>query len=363
VPYNYAYNVLMSCPQDAILFTNGDNDTFPVWCLQEVYGIRKDVRVVNLSLLQIDWYQFQMKYEKGVPISFEDEQMEWVENVDPRTGDKRYHPRVPYYDHLRGRSHLLVAFQDQETGLLVNVAHQMIENIIATNKWKYPILFANSYPEQVAYPLGEHMKRRGILFRLVREKSPNIFNREKSRELFEDVYMYKGLDDPDVYRDEVATSLVIGDIQTSMELAQEYADDGDTASALELSQFAIDKTPEFWQPYARLSVYADFDTAQTDSLFEAYFSHLDELQENNPDNLYYYQYRGMAHQYIGNINRAIEAYERSYEINPAISVTYHSLLSVYMQAGMREKALEISREFLSVNPYNQTARAVVNRGL
>ncbi len=63
LPPDMAKDYLESCAPNAILFTFGDNDTYPLWYAQEVEGVRPDIRIINNSLLGIDWYINQLRYK------------------------------------------------------------------------------------------------------------------------------------------------------------------------------------------------------------------------------------------------------------------------------------------------------------
>jgi hypothetical protein len=88
---DFATDYLNSCAPNAIIFTNGDNDTFPLWYVQEVEGIRTDVRVVNLSLANTDWYinQLRQKYYNSEPVKLT------LSAAQIRQGTRDYVPVYP----------------------------------------------------------------------------------------------------------------------------------------------------------------------------------------------------------------------------------------------------------------------------
>src|SRR5262249_30200538 len=89
---DYAANTLIPLPPHALLFTHGDNDTFPLWYLQQVEGVRPDVRVINLYLANADWYLRELRDEAPrVPTTVDDAQLAIVPSGvlnDPVTGER-----------------------------------------------------------------------------------------------------------------------------------------------------------------------------------------------------------------------------------------------------------------------------------
>lgn len=359
MPFDYAYNVLNTCEEGAILFTAGDNDTFPVWALQYGLGIRPDVRVVNLSLLDTDWYAIQMRDNLDVPISLTDPQLIQVPTeVRGRTFPL---PTEKYYDPLRKVNRLLVTFPD-ENGRIIRVAHQLTENILLNNNWEYPIYFANFPPEEVGFDLRQHSERVGILYRITRENKAGALNIDDTYRLFKEVYQMRNLDNPKYYRDETATTMALGMAQKYWDLYTELRAANDTVRAPEVFLDLDSKVPEYWQcavEHAAMDSIFGIQGKTHEEYLEEYLAFVDELLRYAPDSFYYLQYKGIILQDLGRSEESLVYLKEAFEMMPTSSMTYRSLVTAYIQAGMNAEAIEISRRYLFLNPLDDAARRIV----
>jgi len=184
VAWDYSHNILETCEPDAIIFTNGDNDTFPVWYLQEVDGIRKDIRVVNLSLLNTGWYIKQLKHrEPKVPISFSDEYIDmYLDEHDVNALMKRYWPKEKWHVKMDSPDgpitwecpatlHVPIRGSQSRENNFLRVQDIMILDIIRTTNWKQPIYFAVTVSSGNMLGLRDYLRMEGLALKLVTNKN------------------------------------------------------------------------------------------------------------------------------------------------------------------------------------------------
>jgi len=367
VPRDYAYNMLTSVEENAILFTNGDNDTYPLWYLQEVEGVRRDVRVVNLSLLNTSWYIRQLKqhamYESApLPISLSEDQISTIRPISwdpqqvqlPVDGDtlaSRWSPYLPNADtsalerpmqwRLEGRSY-------GENSNALQVADQVAYNILGTNAeqgWERPIYFAVTIARSGRLNLDNYFQLEGQAYRVLPIRHDRMLGRVipgLTDERMDD-FRFTNLDDPtahfnanarrmvDGYRlhfshvseqlarkghsdsaqslmtnftDAVPFSIIPGDLQTMMFTAQAFQTIGDTERAVSVLE------------RAQSSVFADLRTAGSQRAFARALQYAGMMRRTYTDT----EAEAAANSFDQRLNDVLA--EVPYEVPPRVRQAY-----------------------------------------
>jgi len=295
VARDYAYNLLNSVEPNAMIFTNGDNDTFPLWYLQEVEGIRTDVRVVCLSLLNTDWYIKQMRDRQTheslpLPISFTDEEIRRIttefEIHQPREitvpVDKNLLSTIFYGDPttelagmdispmLQNQIDMAVPFSipveelDDEISWYLEGRFAGRDNqgnprfylqaqdvvaleLIKQNQWIRPIYFANTVAGDGQLGLQDYFQFEGKAFRVVPKKRENTgqfgyIDPEIHGDRLAN-FSYNRWNSPTVYFDENIRRMLTNYRYGFTQLADTYIRQGENEKAAEWLRFGEEKIP------------------------------------------------------------------------------------------------------------------------
>ena len=341
IALDYGLNFLNSLEENAIIFTNGDNDTFPIWYAQAVYdpyskeyiypakdvypdsesqatiakamefknkelkGIRKDVTVANLSLLNTAWYIRQLQDREGVIINFSDSELDRLNELQAPNilkisapGNPQMSFEIPMEETPSWRS-------DNHGYRISDIA---VMQIVKDNFGKRPIYFAVTCESMIGFE--DYVRSEGMVNRLVHTKAGTEDQVDIKRLIknIDEVYEYRSINDPNVYKDDNMLRMVMN-----------YA----AAFSKAASYYAVNKEPEKAWKYAQKAMSFKVDELRMIDFYVRYYvntnktSELDGYLERN----LYYRPDGM-----GIMLRYVMQYLEAYDVQLALQYYEKALI-------------------------------------
>lgn len=281
VPWDYSYNLLQSCAPNGILFTNGDNDTFPLWYLQDVEGVRRDVKVVNLSLLNTDWYIRHMKHNDPygvgtINIRLSDAQIAQIRPVQWTPQQITIPP--PNEAQLQAMYDLKQGLNIRDSSVIqegtitwtmnptlsfgniqaVRVQDLMVKELIEANNWQRPIYFAVTCADDSKIGMQDYLRMEGMAFRFVPERrkpgvefiEPDILQAQLienpgfSRD-FQPGFKFRGLNDPSIFLDDNHKRMTMNYRNSFLRMTLYYINTGQNDLAVKTLDMMEEKIPRW----------------------------------------------------------------------------------------------------------------------
>ena len=293
-----AHNALVSCDKNGIVFTGGDNDTFPLWYAQEVENCRTDLRVLVLSYSNVDWYidQTTRQAYESAPFSYTLTPHDYrqsglnnglyfadfkIKSIDAkeylnllkkeypslRDGDRNVVPsktitlQIDRKDVLKkgiipkGMESLVVdQMEFKLKGNALDKADLLFIDLITTANWERPIYVNYTSLSQLNIDMTPYAVQEGNIYRILPVKNPRtdrdyLVDTEKTYERMIHQFKYRGLDDPSVYYTNDYTMQVMNHRSSLNSLAEALVDKGETDKASTVLDFSLAKMPDKVIPY------------------------------------------------------------------------------------------------------------------